>query len=131
VLDRYYGEGSRPYPNAVNSYVLGLCTGSYAAAAISTSRTISELIPAAIEVVLVAFRTALHSLELRNDIERPSKGSSQSWSVVVSTPEASAIKMIKTFSEAKVFINNSIIVIPKADRQCRVYQLFPHHTSHL
>ena len=57
---RYYGEGSRPFPSADNTYLVGICTGSFAAAAISTSQTLSELIPAGVEAVLVAFRTGLY-----------------------------------------------------------------------
>src|SRR5699024_12810178 len=62
LFSRHFGEGSNPYPTAGNSYCLGLCTGSFAAAAISTSQTLSELIPAGVEAVLTAFRTALRSL---------------------------------------------------------------------
>lgn len=81
---------------------MGVCTGSFAAAAISTSQTISELVSAGVEAVLVAFRTGLRSLELRNDIERPIPESSRSWSVVVGTQEAQATELIETFSSAKV-----------------------------
>lgn len=81
---------------------MGLCTGSFAAAAISTSQTLSELIPAGIEAVLVAFRTSLRSLELRNDIERSSSEKSRSWSVVVSAQEAQATELIHKFSLTNV-----------------------------
>ena len=81
---------------------MGLCTGSFAAAAISTSQTLSELIPAGIEASLVAFRTGLRSLEIRNDTERPITGTSQSWSAVVSTQEAEAAEFIKKFSLTNV-----------------------------
>ncbi|PQE06757.1 polyketide synthase protein [Rutstroemia sp. NJR-2017a BBW] len=97
---RYYGEGSRPYPTAADSYILGLCTGSFAASAISTSQTLQELIPAAIEAVLVAFRTGLRSLELRNAIELSRLTESQSWSTIFSAKEAEAIELIETFSAA-------------------------------
>jgi len=85
---------------------VGLCTGSFAAAAISTSQTLSELIPAGIEAVLVAFRTGLRSLELRNDIERPIPESSRSWSVVVSAYEDQAAELIETFSLKKVSLRS-------------------------
>ncbi|KAL8714640.1 MAG: hypothetical protein Q9220_001589 [cf. Caloplaca sp. 1 TL-2023] len=71
---RYFSGGFRRYPHASCSYAIGLCAGSFAAAAISTSQTIAELLPAAIEAVLVAFRTGLRSLEARNDIEPRSDG---------------------------------------------------------
>lgn len=81
---------------------MGLCTGSFAAAAISTSQTLSEVIPAGVEAVLVAFRTALFSPILRNDIEKSSPGMSPSWSVVVTLQEAEAVKFIETFDRAGV-----------------------------
>ncbi|TLD37529.1 6-deoxyerythronolide-B synthase [Venturia nashicola] len=96
---KYFGEGSRLYPAAGNSYLIGLCTGSYAAAAISTSRTVSELIPAGVEAVLVAFRTALHSLTTRNEIEQPVPESNASWSAVVSLKEKRAIELLAAFGQ--------------------------------
>jgi naphtho-gamma-pyrone polyketide synthase len=85
-----------------NSYLLGICTGSFAAAAISTSQTVSELIPAGVEAVLVAFRTALRSAILRNDLEEPIHGMSRSWSVVVSLQQADADALINAFCMDKV-----------------------------
>lgn len=101
-MPRYFGEGSRPYPSDANTYLVALCTGSFAAAAISTSRTISELIPAGIEAVLAAFRTGLCSLELRNDIERPSNRTPRSWSAVVSASEAQAAGLLQSFNSKNV-----------------------------
>ncbi|KAF4634248.1 hypothetical protein G7Y89_g3862 [Cudoniella acicularis] len=97
---RCYSEGSQQYPNCSNSYALGLCTGAFAAAAISTSQTIPELLPAAIEAVAVAFRTGLRSSEARNDIENISKASPV-WSVIVGIHEAQAIAILETFSIQK------------------------------
>ena len=99
---RYYGEGSRPFPSDANTYLVGLCTGSFAAAAISTSQTLSELIPAGIEAVLAAFRTGLCSLELRDDIEGPSNGTPRSWSAVVSASESQAAELLQNFSSKDV-----------------------------
>ncbi|KAI9779586.1 MAG: Type I Iterative PKS [Peltula sp. TS41687] len=95
---REFGDGPRPFPSAANSYLVGLCTGSFAAAAISVSHTLSDLIPAGIEAVLSAFRTGLRSLDLRNDIERPIPELSRSWSVIVSAHEAQAAESIEAFS---------------------------------
>ncbi|KFY01909.1 hypothetical protein O988_02453 [Pseudogymnoascus sp. VKM F-3808] len=94
---RYYGEGSRPYPSAIDSYCLGLCAGGFAAAAVSTSQTLAELIPAGVEAVLAAFRTALCSLEVRNNIEGPSLERHRSWSAVVNAPEKEASELIQRF----------------------------------
>ena len=82
---------------------MGICTGSFAAAAISTSQTISELLPAGIEAVLVAFRTGLRSWEARNDIEHRSVASPV-WSVSVGTQEEQASAILDEFSKAEVCI---------------------------
>ena len=81
---------------------MGICTGSFAAAAISTSRTLSELVPAGVEAALAAFRTGLRSLELRNDIEKPIPGISPSWAAVVGIQETQATEFIETITLAKV-----------------------------
>ncbi len=80
---------------------MGLCAGSFAAAAISTSQTVAELIAAGIEAVLVAFRTGLRSLEARNDIE-PRCVASAVWSVVLGMQEEHVSSILYKFSEAKV-----------------------------
>ncbi|KAL2062955.1 hypothetical protein VTL71DRAFT_6027 [Oculimacula yallundae] len=97
---KYYGEDSRPYPVSSNSYAIGLCTGSFAAAAISTSHTISELIPAALEAVLVAFRTGLASIEARDDIEY-SQQLSAPWSVIVALQQCDAEAGLSAFASTK------------------------------
>ncbi|KFY41333.1 hypothetical protein V494_03051 [Pseudogymnoascus sp. VKM F-4513 (FW-928)] len=94
---RYFGEGSGLYPSATDSYCLGLCAGGFAAAAISTSQTLAELIPAGVEAVLAAFRTALCSLVVRSNIEEPSNNTHQSWSAVVNIQEDEASELIKRF----------------------------------
>ena len=99
---RYHGDGSRPFPSSLDTTVIGLCTGSLAAAAISASATVFELLPAAVEAVLIAFRTGLRSVEVRNDIEQGSRGVSPVWSVIVGMEEDTALKALNAFSRAKV-----------------------------
>ena len=80
---------------------MGLCTGSFAAAAISTSQTVAELLPAAVEAVLVAFRTGLRSFEARSDIE-PRSVAPPIWSVIVGMQEEQASAILDAFSKANV-----------------------------
>ena len=75
------------YPTPENTIILGLCTGSFATAAITTSQTIAELIPAGVEAVIHAFRTGLHSFKLQRDLERSPSPTSKSWSAVVALPD--------------------------------------------
>jgi len=82
--------------------------GGFVAAAISTSRTVSELIPAGVEAVLVAFRTALHSLKTRSEIEEPLPGANPSWSAVVSLKETRALDLLESFSKENASLQSII-----------------------
>ncbi|KAL8727579.1 MAG: hypothetical protein Q9181_005663 [Wetmoreana brouardii] len=86
------------YPDATNSYLIGVCTGSFAAAAISSSRTMTELVPAGVEAALAAFRTGLHSLRMQRDMEPLPAEGSRSWSVIVSLSESIALDILRRFS---------------------------------
>lgn len=77
---------------------MGVCTGSFAAAAISSSRNMSELIPAGVEAVLAAFRTGLHSLRMQQDIDPISTERAGPWSLVVSLMESQALEILQRFN---------------------------------
>lgn len=62
----------------------------------------AELIPAAVEAVLTAFRTALCTLAALEDIEGPNQDKHQSWSAVVNIQEDEASELIKLFILEKV-----------------------------
>ncbi|PYH89202.1 polyketide synthase [Aspergillus ellipticus CBS 707.79] len=95
---RHFGQGSRPYPTAASTFLVGACTGSFAAAAIASSQTLAELLPAAVEAVTIALRTALRSLTLQNDLEPPAERDKRSWTVAVGTDEAEAERAIAIFN---------------------------------
>ncbi|KAI9744716.1 MAG: hypothetical protein M1818_001641 [Claussenomyces sp. TS43310] len=78
-----YGEIGRSYPRPEDTYVLGICTGALAAAAIASCSTLSELLPAAVQTVQIAFRLGLCVVDVRDRIEIPSAEVSQEWSMVV------------------------------------------------
>ena len=76
--------------------------GLLAAATISSCGSLPELLPAAAQVVLVAFRTGLHTMEVRDRIERPVQ-TLPVWSVMVSGFEAAAASgALREFSQKKV-----------------------------
>ncbi|KAG8528459.1 Type I Iterative PKS [Bacidia gigantensis] len=94
----YYGEEARVYPLASGSYFSGLCTGLLAAAAISSAHAVSDLIPVAVETVLIAFRTGLRTLQMRDRICR--RSTKHDWSVVVSgIDEGTATPALREFSQ--------------------------------
>ncbi|KAI9707015.1 MAG: Type I Iterative PKS [Bogoriella megaspora] len=97
----HFGRPDAVYPTYLNADLLGLCTGSFAAAAVSTSQTISELIPAAVEAVILAFRTGLHSFRLERDFRASSDTTPQQWSAVVSVSEQVAVDLIEHYVQTK------------------------------
>ncbi|KAL4876805.1 beta-ketoacyl synthase [Aspergillus karnatakaensis] len=86
------------YPRSNDSYVLGVCTGSLAAAAISCSTSLSELLPLAVQTVLVAFRLGLCAQEVRDRLEISEANRTQSWSVVSDVQPDAARSALDTFS---------------------------------
>lgn len=104
---KYHRDASRPCPTPSKAAVHGLCTGSLAAAATSTSTRVVDLLAAAFEVVLVAFRTRLRFIKTRNDLERspyiasPMR-STPIWSMVMKVEESQALKELEIFSAAKL-----------------------------
>lgn len=79
----YYGDLGHAYPSGDESCIIGLCTGQLASAAVSSSKTIGELIPAGIETVVLALRLGMCVLRVQELIE-PSKSATSSWSVLIS-----------------------------------------------
>lgn len=82
--------------------LIGLCTGLFAATAIALSLYLSELVPIAIQVVLMAFRTGRHVAALANILQNDTKFSG-SWTYVVpGAGEAAATLMLTEFHMANV-----------------------------
>lgn len=78
------------YPDTDNNRILGLCTGAFAAAAVSSSRNTLDLIPLGVEAVIVAFKTGVHVSDLAQRIE-PLQEFDQSWSMVVASSAAAGV----------------------------------------
>ncbi|PYI09332.1 ketoacyl-synt-domain-containing protein [Aspergillus sclerotiicarbonarius CBS 121057] len=98
---RHFGQGARAYPAPENTYLVGACTGAFAVAAIATSQTLAELVPAAVEAVIVAFRTALRSMVLRTDLDPWVDGKQKAWSAILGTGEDEAESAIEKFNVAQ------------------------------
>jgi hypothetical protein len=83
---RYFAEESRPYPPPANTYVVGPCTGGFAAAAVSCSQTLPDLVSNGVEAALAAFRTALRSFLVGQSLSSrvQSKQPNKSWSAALS-----------------------------------------------
>ncbi|KAJ4320237.1 hypothetical protein N0V94_003501 [Neodidymelliopsis sp. IMI 364377] len=98
----HFEEPGQPYPTSDNSQIISLCTGAIAAAAISSSSSLSELLPAAVHSVQVAMRLGLCLVETRDRIELPQPDASQEWSVAFyGLEEDGAVNAINEFFEQK------------------------------
>lgn len=103
TISSKYGEVGRPYPQPHETSVIGICTGALAAAAVSSCSSLSELLPAAVQTVQVAFRLGLCVVDVRDRIEQPTEDIPQSWSLVFSGLEPSkATSLIQEFCEETV-----------------------------
>jgi len=103
TFDSQHGKSGRAYPQPSNTYLLGLCTGALAAAAVSSCKTLSELLPVAVQAVVVAFRLGLLVVEVGKRIDPQS---SSTWSLIFPGLSPSAVAVaLKDFSEAKVSLS--------------------------
>lgn len=84
------------------TYLVGLCTGLFAAAAVASTPTVSTLIPLAIQAVLMAFRLGSHVGSLAAELS-PASEKSESWTSIVPgvTPQK-AESLLDEFHSANV-----------------------------
>jgi noranthrone synthase len=100
---RHFETSAQPYPRADDSYILGLCTGSIAAAAISASSSLSELLPLAVQAVLISARTGLCAAAMRDRIETSASARAGSWSAAIGGMDAAtATTAIEEFCKTHV-----------------------------
>ncbi|KAJ5609421.1 hypothetical protein N7528_009988 [Penicillium herquei] len=96
----YFGDLGHAYPSGSESCIVGLCTGQLAAAAVSSSKTVGELMASGVETAVVALRLGMCVFRVRELLEG-SGSSSPSWSVLVSgIREQEAQQLIETFGQA-------------------------------
>ncbi|KAL9085529.1 MAG: hypothetical protein Q9165_007574 [Trypethelium subeluteriae] len=106
----FYGDGSRSYPSRSNTYVIGPCTGGFAAAAISCSQNLPELIPNGVEAVTAAFRTALRSYLIGDGLSRAHPTQSRSWSAALSAQGDLDIEgMLNEYAKTKTPLRDSTL----------------------
>lgn len=108
--NRRYGRGGEPYPSAQTTCVVGPCAGGFAAAAICSSQTLTELVPAAVEAVLAAFRTALHAHLVGLDLWSPrSSSTNKAWSAAVSPKGQEDISdLLRKYGDKKLHISATL-----------------------
>ncbi|KAF2464727.1 polyketide synthetase [Lindgomyces ingoldianus] len=61
IACRQHSEGGLSFPTGQDSKLVGFCTGAFAAAAVSSSKDLVRLIPAAVHATVIALHTGLRS----------------------------------------------------------------------
>ncbi|KXH55672.1 beta-ketoacyl synthase [Colletotrichum nymphaeae SA-01] len=83
-----------------HTFFMGLCTGLFAAAAIASTPSVSTLIPLAVQVVLMAFRTGTHVGSLAERLSPP-VGQSEPWThILPGLKESEAKEALTNFHES-------------------------------
>ncbi|KAJ5794563.1 polyketide synthase [Penicillium paradoxum] len=103
---RRFTQPGRVYPTNADTRLTGLCTGLLTAVTISCCSSLSDLIPSAVDSVVLAFRAGLLVEEVRVRIE-PSVSKAGSWSVVIpGLKEDVALEALEKYILDKVLSDN-------------------------
>ncbi|KAF1952277.1 ketoacyl-synt-domain-containing protein [Byssothecium circinans] len=78
-------RASGQYPTAGNTYLIGLCTGTLTAAAVSCCRSLSELLPVAVEVAVLSFYIGEVAWQAGNSFSCRNEAENTSWAVAMPT----------------------------------------------
>lgn len=97
-----HSEGGLEYPNTCDTHLVGLCTGAFAAASVGCARSLVELVPVAVQSIIVAFRTGLYAGKIANSIE-PTATASREWSMLVPGMDSQVVEdALQQFAATKV-----------------------------
>ncbi|KAI9670205.1 MAG: Type I Iterative PKS [Alyxoria varia] len=93
----FFEENPHGFPILPNVRAIGLCTGVLAAAAVVSARSLSELIPLAVEVVKIAFRAGT-CVGVSKDALDNGSSDQDTWSTIVTnTSENTAKAALEAF----------------------------------
>ena len=88
---RYFEERTAELPVFTNTRSIGLCTGLLAAAAVSSVRSLSELIPLAVECVKIAFRVGTCVGAVRDALDAGSSAQAL-WATIVASGDVTTVQ---------------------------------------
>ncbi|KAK4166873.1 hypothetical protein QBC43DRAFT_367805 [Cladorrhinum sp. PSN259] len=97
-IGTFIAQADEPY-GPHNSRAVGLCTGAFAAAAVSCSRNTPELVFLAVDAIVAAFRTGMLVTEVAKRVDQ-SQEINASWALLVAGSDA--IDLVQTFSEQSI-----------------------------
>ncbi|KAI1142789.1 polyketide synthase [Hypoxylon sp. FL0543] len=89
-------QTGKEYPKPDDTCILGLCTGALAAVAVSCSKSLAELVPRAVEIVVVAFNVGVCVSNMKMRLISPEE-MSRTWSMMVAG--SSATQAVRKFCE--------------------------------
>ena len=111
---------------ASETCLIGLCAGLFAATAIASSPSLSGLVPIAVQMVLMAFRTGAYVAALADRLHKNSEGSS-SWTYVLpGISEVAASSIIGDFHNRNVSTSSLLL-----DTQLTVSSEFRLRVTHI
>lgn len=123
----YYGDLGNAYPSGSDSFIVGICTGELASAAVSSSKTVGELMAAGVQTVVLALRLGKCVFKVK-DLVEANKSASPSWSVLVSgIREQEAQELVQTFGNMNVSSSEN----KKNEKRLILDRLFPVFLSHM
>ncbi|TGO07674.1 hypothetical protein BTUL_0255g00060 [Botrytis tulipae] len=95
----YLGRSDKQHPSSLPSFLLGICTGSIAAAAVSCAKDVFEISKLGVEAATVAFRMGLH---VRRRAENLGYSTPLSWSMILSSNQEELVSVsLQEFSKDK------------------------------
>ncbi len=97
----YFSDNPTELPAASNTRVLGLCTGLLAASAAVSAKTVEELVPLAVELVRVAFRSGAVADGARSVLSQVGEENAPWSTIVTGASEQSAKDALTAFHEEK------------------------------
>ena len=115
MLTSRYSHGERHYEDVTrhdHTFLVGLCSGLFAAAAITSTPSLSALVPVAVQAVLMAFRTGRHVATMAERLSPPVQHS-QSWTYILpGVKEEQARSTLEEFhlTSVSVVVSNDCLI---------------------
>ncbi|KAG6359461.1 hypothetical protein INS49_012982 [Diaporthe citri] len=129
-LAHYIDHAEKHHEDVVhhdNTFFLGLCSGMFAAAAITSTPTLSTLVPVAVQVVLMAFRTGRHVAAMAERLCPPVEHS-ESWTYIFpGVKKDLAESKLDEFHQSNALIESHCL--PAKATSIPVYG--PYHAAHI
>ncbi|OAA61847.1 polyketide synthase [Niveomyces insectorum RCEF 264] len=95
-LAHYIDHAEKNYEDVTKhdrTFLVGLCSGLFAAAAIASTPSLSALVPVAVQAVLMAFRTGVHVASLADRLCPPTD-KSESWTYIFANQREDDVRRI-------------------------------------